>query len=246
MDMQVQDRPKRAVFFATPTYDCMVSTEHHGSIVNACKILADGGIDSQVGTISGCCFVDRARNQLVESFLASGCTDLWFVDADIGFDPLVIPRFMESSHEILVGIPPKRKPQLEFHIGAATNAFDRGAFECKEAPTAFMRIKRSVFDKLDAAYPELKNSFKEGVTDPTPYFQCGIVKKEFLGEDIFFCRLWAAIGGSVWIDADVDFVHRGSHPFKGNCLDHLIDTQQVVLTPKESPCPVPQKSLAET
>ena len=232
MDMAVHKggRP-RAVFFATPAYDSMVSTEHHGSIVNACKILDDGGIGSQVATLNGCCFVDRARNQLVESFLKSTCTDLWFVDADIGFDPLVIPRFMESPHEILVGIPPKRKPELEFHIGAATNAFSGGAFECKEAPTAFMRIRRSVFEKLDVGHPHLKTTYKGD--DPTPYFQCGIFTGDFVGEDIFFCRLWSALGHSVWIDANVDFIHRGSHPFKGNCLTHLVDTQQVVLKPQE-------------
>lgn len=219
----------RSVFFATPTYDATISVEHHGSIVNACQILAAGGIDSRIGTIAGCCFVDRARNQLVESFLATDCTDLFFVDADIGFDPLVIPRFMESPHEILVGIPPKRKADPEFHIGAASNAFRDGAFECKEAPTAFMRIRRSVFEQIDAVFPDIKNQFKEGVTDPTPYFQCGIYEGEFLGEDIFFCRLWNRVGKSVWIDADVDFTHRGSHPFKGNCLHHLVDTHQVVL-----------------
>jgi len=221
-----------SVFFATPTYDCMVSIEHHGSIVNAVQILASGKHDARIGTIGGCCFVDRARNALVKSFLESDCTDLFFIDADIGFDPLVIPRFMESPHEIIVGIPPKRKPEVEFHIGKATNAFTEGAFECKEAPTAFMRIRRSVFAKLDEAYPELKTLLKDP-KDPTPYFQCAIVDGEFLGEDIFFCRLWARMGYSVWIDANVDFTHRGSHPFKGNCLQHLVDTKQVVL--KENP-----------
>jgi hypothetical protein len=220
---------QRSVFFATPTYDCAVTCEHHGSIINACKILASGGVDSQVATIGGCCFVDRARNQLVESFLASDCTDLWFVDADIGFNPQCVPRFMESSHDIMVGIPPKRKPELEFHIGKATNAFNAGAFECKEAPTAFMRIKRHVFDLIDAGHPHLKTAYLPHIKDPTPYFQCGIVNGEFLGEDIFFCRLWAALGHSIWIDANVDFIHRGSHPFKGNCLTHLLDTRQVIL-----------------
>jgi len=219
--------------FATPTFDCMVSMEHHGSIVNAVQILANGKHEARIATIGGCCFVDRARNQLVKAFLASDCTHLFFVDADIGFDPLVVPRFMESPHEIIVGIPPKRKPELEFHIGRATNAFSEGAFECKEAPTAFMRIKRSVFEKIDRAYPELKSTFKDAKDNPTPYFQCATVDGEFLGEDIFFCRLWAKMGNSVWVDANVDFTHRGSHPFTGNCLQHLVDTKQVVL--KENP-----------
>lgn len=227
---------KHSVFFAVPTYDCMVSAEHLGSMVQAALILANGKHESRVATLAGCAFIDRARNKLVQTFLESDCTHLFFVDADIGFDPLSIPRIMESPHEIVVGIPPKRKPEVEFHIGKATNAFKDGCFECKEAPTAFMRIKRSVFEKIDAAYPELKKTFKEGADpseNPTPYFQCTIKNGEFLGEDIFFCRLWAEMGNSIWIDANVDFVHRGSHPFKGNCLQHLVDTKQVVL--KELP-----------
>jgi len=208
----------------------MVSMEHHGSVVSAAKMLQSMNIDSMIGTLAGSCFVDKARNQLVETFLATDCTDLFFIDADIGFDVNCIPRFMTSPHEILVGIPPKRKPEVEFHIGRPTNGFKDGAFECKEAPTAFMRLKRSVFEKLDAAYPELHHAYKPGVKEPVPYFQCGIKDGEFLGEDIFFCRLWAALGHSIWIDANVDFVHRGSHPFKGNCLTHLVNTKQVVLS----------------
>ncbi len=222
------------VFFATPTYDAMVCVEHHGSMMSAAKILASGGVDSSVGLLGGCCFVDRARNQLVQEFLKSDCTDLFFIDADIGFDPLVLPRFIESPHDILAGIPPKRKPDPEYHIGKATNRVANGAFEAKEVPTAFMRIKRHVFQILDEAYPEIKNAWKEGVNDPTPYFQSRIVDGEFIGEDIFFCKLWCALGNSVWIDAQVDFSHRGSHPFKGNAWNYLVETHQIVLKPQEN------------
>jgi hypothetical protein len=207
----------------------MVSMEHHGAMMSGAKVLASGGVDSTVALLAGCCFVDRARNTLVREFLKTDATHLFFVDADIGFDPLVLPRFIESPHDILVGIPPKRKPEPEFHIGKATNAVVHGAFEAKEVPTAFMCIKRHVFAVLDAAYPDLLTAFKAGVEDPPPYFQSRIVDGEFLGEDIFFCRLWTALGQSVWIDAQVDFSHRGSHPFKGNALNYLIETKQVVL-----------------
>lgn len=217
----------KSVFFATPTYDCSVSFEHHASIVTAIQVLNSGAVQSNLGIIGGCAFVDRARNQLVKAFLETDCTDLFFVDADIGFDAKVIPRFIESPHDILVGIPPKRKPEAEYHIGKATNKVSCGAFEAKEVPTAFMRIKRHVFDVINEGYPDILTIHKNG--DPTPYFQSGIVDGEFVGEDIFFCRLWAGLGQSVWIDAQVDFTHRGSHPFKGNAWDYLIDTKQVIV-----------------
>lgn len=221
----------RAVFFATPTYDANVTVEHHGSIVNACKILAAGGIESQVATIAGSCFVDQARNKLVKSFLESECSDLWFVDADIGFDPTVVPRFMESPHDILVGIPPKRKVEPEYHVGKPTNGegpkvIKHGAMQCQEAPTAFMRIKRRVFDVLNEGYPELPKQMKDP-KEPIPYFQWGYMGGEYIGEDIFFCRLWNGLGHKIWFDPNVDFTHRGSHGFTGNCLKYLVDTHQV-------------------
>ena len=224
---------KKAVFFATPTYDANVSVEHHGSVVNATKILADGGYESQIATIAGSCFVDQARNKLVKSFLESGCSDLFFVDADIGFDPLVVPRFMESPHDIVVGIPPKRKVEAEFHIGKPENGeglklLKHGALPCKEAPTAFMRIKRRVFDVLNEGYPQLK-TMMEDPKEPTPYFQWGYMGGKYIGEDIFFCRLWSDLGHMVWYDPNVDFTHRGSHGFTGNCLKYLVDTKQVVM-----------------
>lgn len=220
---------QRSVFFATPSYDCTVSVEHHGSIVTATQFLNANGIETQVGTINGCCFVDRARCRLVKAFLQTDCTDLFFVDADIGFDYKVLPRFLESPHEILVGIPPKRKTEAEYHVGGATNALVHGAFEAKEVPTAFMRIKREVFEKLDEAYPEIRGTFDPKLDEAPPYFQCGIYHGNFLGEDIFFCRLWTALGNSVWVDADVNFEHRGSHSFKGNCFKHWVSTQQITL-----------------
>ena len=217
----------RSVFFATPTYDCMVSHEHHGSMITTTQRLAALRIGSYVATLAGCAFVDRARNELVRKFLASDCDELFFIDADIGFDSECIPRFMSHEVDIVVGIPPKRQTKPEYHIGVATQQFKNGLFECKEAPTAFMKIKRRVFEMMDEAYPELKTAYAND--DPTPYFQCGIVNRAFLGEDIFFCKNWAKMGQSVWIDAQIDFIHRGSHPFKGNCLNHLVETKQVVL-----------------
>ena len=80
-----------------------------------------------------------------------------------------------------------------------------GFMQVREAPTGFMCIKRSVFDRLIAAYPELryvpdwpKGTYPEGgvhyrffdvMVDPE--------SRRYLSEDYGFCRLWEKIGGEV-------------------------------------------------
>jgi hypothetical protein len=104
--------------------------------------------------------------------------------------------------------------------------------ESHEAPTAFMRIKREVFEILDAAYPHYKDydTMERGV----PYFQTGYVKDPesgkigFMGEDIFFCRQWCKLGERIWLDPDVHFSHRGSSTWTGKHVDYCIETGKMV------------------
>jgi hypothetical protein len=121
-------------------------------------------------------------------------------------------------------LPPKKCDEPNFHSNAMTGRMSRthGIFEAHEAGTGFMRIKRSAFEKLDKAYPELKTADRE--SPDTPYFQSGIIDGGFMGEDIFFCRRWVGMGEVLWIDADVTFTHRGSKAWKGNFYDHCIST----------------------
>ena len=97
--------------------------------------------------------------------------------------------------------------------------------EALEAGTGFMRIKREVFERMDAAFPELMELHQAEFGWPEiPYFQAGNTKYGRLGEDIFFCRQWVAMGEKLWIDADVTFTHRGSKAWKGNFYEHAIAT----------------------
>src|ERR1019366_1740169 len=130
------------------------------------------------------------------------------------------------EEEIVAGLVPKRKQPTFYHDNALTGNIQNQLIETLEAPTAFMRIKRNVFDKIDLAHPEYKNYY---TLDCGPsYWQTGYVDGEnglrnFLGEDIFFCRQWIAMGEKIWIDPQVEFSHRGSFDWKGNFIEHAIE-----------------------
>ena len=228
------------VVIATPTFDKSVSVDYVVSLIGSVAECAKHGIEVQLRIIAGNQFIDLARNACVHYFLhETKATDLLFIDADQGWDPLVIPRVLGYEQAIVGGLPPKKCDPPTFHANALTGVIEDGLFESYECGTGFLRIKRSVFEKIDRAYPELKS------IDPTikeiPYFQTGFRNGEiipdtgFLGEDMFFCRLWMHIGGSIWIDSDITFTHRGSKAWRGNFYEHCVETGLLI---KEITCPV--------
>jgi hypothetical protein len=102
---------------------------------------------------------------------------------------------------------------------------DRDGFmQVREAPTGFMCIKRTVFDRLIATYPELqyvpdwpKGTYPEGgvhyrffdvMVDPE--------SRRYLSEDYGFCRLWEKIGGEIYVDANSDLSHQGERLYTGD------------------------------
>ena len=104
-------------------------------------------------------------------------------------------------------------------------SIDRDGFmEVREAPTGFMCIKRQVLDRLIEAYPDMryvpdwpKGTYPEGgvhyrffdvMVDPE--------SRRYLSEDYDFCRIWEAIGGKIFVDANSDLSHQGERLYTGD------------------------------
>jgi hypothetical protein len=213
------------VLFATPTVDKTLSVDYHTSMLGTVAMCHRHKIACDSRIIAGNQFIDDARNALVDHFLKGDFTDLFFIDADEGWDPKVIPRFLDYPQGVVCGLPPKKCDPPTFHSNALTGHIENGLFQALEAGTGFMRIQRSVFERMDKAFPELKEATKgEFPWTHTPYFQGGNTRYGVIREDIFFCRQMVAMGEHLWIDSDVDFTHRGSKAWKGNFYDHCVST----------------------
>ena len=214
------------VLFATPAYGG-ISPDFHNSMLETVAECVRHGIAYGSRLIAGNQFIDDARNDLTHYFLTApeGFTDLFFIDADEGWDPTVIPRFLAYKQGVVAGLPPKKCDPPTYHSNALTGRIENGLFQALEAGTGFMRIKREVFERMDAAFPELKKQTEGDFPHTyTPYFQRGNTKYGVLGEDIFFCRQLVAMGEFAWIDSDVNFSHRGSKVWKGNFYEHAVRT----------------------
>lgn len=202
-----REKPSRAVFIATPTYDEWLCMEYCSSLFETGVLLAGAGFGVCHAVFPGSPFLDLARNTLVEKFLESEADDLLFIDADVGWDAKMVRRVLSYEQEIVGGLVPKRhaSDEASYHQNALTGIMSpEGLFQTLELPTAFMRIRRSAFAKLQK-----------------PYFKIGASAADF-GEDIYFCRRWAETGNFCWVDSDITFTHRGGKAWKGNFFDHCI------------------------
>lgn len=205
----------KSVFIATPTYDEWLCKEYTSSLFETGVYLSQAGWEAYHAVAAGNPFLDLARNELVDRFLKSEATDLLFVDADVGWDAKVVTRILSYDEEVVGGLVPKRDATCDssFHQNALTGVMSKDhLFQCKEIPTAFLRIKRSAFEKISK-----------------PYFKIGSNEKDF-GEDIYFCRKWIASGNFMWIDSDITFTHRGGKAWKGNFFEHATKSGLLIKT----------------
>jgi hypothetical protein len=108
------------------------------------------------------------------------------------------------------------------------NILPDGFLRMSEAPTGFMVIKRRVFERLRTAYPELQY-VPDGIGDVDQglhyrFFEAMVDPRtrRYLSEDYGFCRLWQALGESIYIDANSNLSHHGSKSFRGDFASSLM------------------------
>lgn len=199
-------------------------------------ILAKIGIDVDVLIIADCPYLPTARNTLVAMFMKDkDATDLLFIDADVGFDASVIPKLLSRPEEIVAGIYPLKRDKVGWPVHMKT--LDNiplgrdGLIEADLLPTGFMRIKRTVFEKMMVAYPHLqyKDSVVETLGDGTlrqawDFFHMGIdaERQRWTSEDFAFCQRWSEMGGRLWIEPNITFSHVGRKAFTGNLHEFLM------------------------
>ena len=200
--------------------------------------------------------VTQGRNLCVAAFLSSTADQMCFIDADISFSVRSIYRMYECPYEVsLVPYPMKTVDANKFRQDDVKRPSDHpdtkgymfpveltnmdainmhnGFVEIKKGPTGCMMIKRSAFDKLIKAYPDLtvkQTTMINGKMVERPnyynFFDTYYSKetKLYLGEDFNFCKLWTDIGEKIYALADEEISHVGEKMYSGKLLQELTKT----------------------
>lgn len=218
------------IFFATPCYGGLLTDQFFLSMVRMIEVFRSNRISHTITTLRNESLITRGRNILTAMFLASECTHLMFIDADIEFNAEDIIRMIKLNQPIVAGAYPKKTLPIQYAINlkiidpttGAVNVQD-GAVEVLDASTGFFLVKREVFLKMIQAYPELHLKNDNSI-DPKLNQHCYAlfdtmldpVDNRYLSEDYTFCRRWQQLGGKIWLDPKIKLNHVGSYTFEGN------------------------------
>ena len=271
LEIDIKELQKKRLFISVPMY----GGQNHGMFMKSSLDLQgmcqQNGIETRFSFIFNESLITRARNYLVDEFLRSEFTHLLFIDSDIHFNPQDVIAMLAMDKDVCGAPYPKksikwasvleavkRNPSIDlaelekvggdyvFNAVAGTGQFAVGEpLEVMEIGTGFMMVKKEVFPKWEAAYPEFKykpdhvgQANFDGSRYIHAYFDTYIdVKKtitytdvadgevktkdiggsdRYLSEDYMFCQFWRNIGGKIWLCPWMKTHHIGSYAFTGD------------------------------
>lgn len=200
---------QQKVMLATTAYDSP-DASYTFSISQSREALHKAGIGSSYLLLSGDCHVDDARNSVVREFLASDCTDLMFLDADVSWQPADLVKVCQYDRDFVGGVYPYRAPGRDdmpcrtMLDGAEIDA--DGLLEMEGIPTGFMRMRRVVLERLLADAPSYRMG---GAGKMLPIlFERGVVPGiARMGGDLHFCWKWRQTGGRIYADPEIRLGH---------------------------------------
>lgn len=263
MQVNLDELRKKSLYIATPCYGGLVSSLYHMSVINLTNRFNELGVRVKHACIENESLVTRARNNMVTMFLSDKehFTHFMFIDADIQFNPDDILTMLATDMDVLAGTYPKKCIQwnqvqeavyqgipphhlAEFggdHVinfvpqeGGMLRVDLTKPVEVMDAGTGFMMIRRDVFEKMNAEYPQYKYTpdYTLGIPDfdswakengvialfdtlivPSPHVEGA---QRYLSEDYAFCWLWRKMGGKIFVAPWINLVHHGSYHYRGN------------------------------
>lgn len=244
-------RQRVKLFIATPMYGGQNYGLFMKSCINLQIMMNQYGIECRFSFLFNESLIPRARNYLADEFIRSGYTHMLFLDSDIEFDPNNVFELLILDRDVIGGPYPKKSIKWENVKQAILNNpnIDHGDLEkvigdyvfnpvpgtqnfnvyqpldVLEIGTGFMMIKREVFEKYRAHYPEFEyrpdhagQSNFDGSRTIHAFFHCDIdpVSKRYLSEDYWFCQLWRNMGGKIFLCPWMKTKHVGTYQFTGD------------------------------
>jgi hypothetical protein len=215
-----------------PCYGGMLTESTFMSFIKWANTARQLGIDWTLETMVNESLISRARNTLTAKFLEQeGATHLFFVDADIGWEPWHLLVLLNRDVDVIGGLYPMKTMPIKWVVNGFEGAEEGpdGFQEVSKAGTGFLLMKRAVFEKLNS-HPAVKPYKNDIGLDPKydkhlkTYFDTAVRQGRYYSEDWTFCENWRDIGGKVYVDKRVLLRHSGSYVFCMENQNHLLET----------------------
>jgi hypothetical protein len=158
-------------------------------------------------------------------------THLFFVDADIGWEPWHLLVLLNRDVDVIGGLYPMKTMPIKWVVNGFEGAEEGpdGLQEVSKAGTGFLLMKKHVFEKMKS-HPAVKQYKNDIGLDPKfdqhlkTYFDTAVRQNRYYSEDWTFCENWRDMGGKIWMDKRVLLRHSGSYVFCMENQEHLMKT----------------------
>ena len=230
------------IHFCMPCYGGQLTEACFMSFMKWANMARQLGLDWTIETMVNESLISRARNTLVAKFLdMQNSTHLFFVDADIGWEPWHLLVLLNRDKDVIGGLYPMKTMPLKWVVNGVDGGetTEDGLQEVSKAGTGFLLMKRHVFDKMKAhpAVKPYKNDIGLDVKFDQylrTYFDTAVRQNRYYSEDWTFCENWRDMGGKIFVDKRVLLRHSGSFVFSMESQDFLIKNIGPMYTPPES------------
>lgn len=212
-------------FVATPAYDGKVECNYSQSLAEASFCAPLHGVRVTASVMGNGAFIELARNIFVKRFLEeTECTHLFFIDADLRFQPNAFIGLLQSDLPICAGAYRRRQEPEDYPCVFAEHP-EQGGFwvendwvMCRRVATGFLCIRRDVVEEMAREARQVKIPDQKGFV-PWVFHTKFDDETRFVGEDYAFCDDYVArYGKYIPIWPNFDFIHGG---YKGNLSEFL-------------------------
>lgn len=194
------------------------------SLIDTVRFCTEQSIRVRMVSPVGSSLVTDARSGVVDAFLKGDATHLFWIDADMFWQPVDFIRLLTFCTQVDVAgatyamkVEPIRfmmRKLLTSHLS------DLGLVETEGLPLGFTCMKRAVVEKVAATKPMIRcNGSPEGFRE---VFTLGRTPDgDRLGEDMGFFQDIREAGYKVWMDPSINVGHVGLKVYAGDVMESL-------------------------
>ena len=245
-----------SVVIALPAHGGIVMEKATLGLFNLGKLFVRNNIDHGLLTLTNSSLITQARSKCANFFINNTEFEyLFFLDSDIGFDPLDVVKLLDHKLPMVSGTYPMKTIPMRYCVNVKEPVERKGdLLKIDGNGMGFCLIHRQVFLDVAKANPELKYKpeLKDSDTPPTQaeidnsYHYFAELKKGdgFVAEDKSFFARAEAVGYDMWLDTTIALNHCGFHIYEGTAeqrptedMPDRIDKISYDTEPKESTQP---------
>lgn len=246
--------PTPFIAIATPSIDAHCTMAHRSSMIELRGLLITKGVPHAIFDRSRMLYLDRVRDYLCTQFYEDfpDATDLFLIDADVGFPAEKVLEFAIRPEPLLLGAPPKKEdkaegPSFTVRFLADTSSGEprliqnNGLVKIDRGPAGFIRIKRSVLQTMIEADKCVRYREPETGRMLWHFFSCGVGpdadsdvegQLTYWGEDTVFIQRAINCGIECWCDPNIHFAHTGLKTWQGNLYRELLRQHGKMVEPE--------------